>query len=992
MPYGVHLWISVGAAGSLYANLVDTNTTYHDLNSGGNFVKANTYQHVALTYDKASGVGRLFLDGNIIAQNNLGTFTPKTYENIYIGLRPADGTGQWLGQIDEVGVYNRALSTNEIQAIYAASSAGKCLTNMPPIPPTITSHPTNVTVLQGGFANFAVSATGSAPLGYQWRYNGTNLAGQTGTALTLANVQASDTGDYSVAVTNLGGITISSNAVLTVQTSSPTACVTAPPGLAASWLGEGNFDDVFQINNGVVPSGVTFTSGKVGQAFNFSSTNTGVRVPGNTNLNVGTGNGFTIETWINPSDVTTGRPIIEWNSGSFGACLWIASWDSNNARNGGLFVDLKDSALQDHPFLTPSNVLTAGVFQHVALSYEKTNGGKTRIYVNGSILVETNLGSFTPFTYSDMYLGYRPSDGGAGRRFVGQMDEVSLYNRALAPAEIHSIYAAGSYGKCLTNVPPPLVGPAITKQPTNLTVLKGGTANFTVTATGSAPLSYQWRYNSTNLVGQTNSSLTLVNVQQVNAGSYSVVVSNGAGSVTSSSAVLTVTQPTALVRVLGTNTMAGKQIEVPVILVANGDENTLSFSLSYSTQRLSFAGIMLGSGAANASLLPNLAETANGRIGVAVGLGAGETFSGGTQEVVRVLFNTMILGGSTSNSTPVNITNTPVNRLLANVAAQALPANYSNAAVVLFPTDLEGDASPAPNGNRSLDIFDWVQVGRYVAGLETITNANEFQRVDCAPRDAGGDGQLKVTDWVQAGRYAVALDPLTVIGGPTAPVAPRPTQNSPIKLGGSNREVRLTQADSVNGLLVTVPVTLQSLGNESGLGLSLNFDSSSLRFVSAVKGSSASAGTLNVNTNAAGSGKLGLLLALPTGSSFASGAREIVKVTFMSVTTTAGDYPISFVDQPILRSISDTGASELTAGYTASAITVHGNPTLTISSADDNVVLSWPTWASDFTLQSAESPAATWTNVTSGVQTNGADVTVSLPISTSSQFFRLAHP
>lgn len=83
-------------------------------------------------------------------------------------------------------------------------------------PPSITSQPTNQTVVIGQSAAFAVSASGTAPLVYQWRFNGTNLPGSTNTDLVLTSVSLSKAGLYSVQVTNLYGAPVSSNATLTV--------------------------------------------------------------------------------------------------------------------------------------------------------------------------------------------------------------------------------------------------------------------------------------------------------------------------------------------------------------------------------------------------------------------------------------------------------------------------------------------------------------------------------------------------------------------------------------------------------------------------------------------------------------------------------------------------------------------------------------------------------------------------------------------------------
>jgi hypothetical protein len=82
--------------------------------------------------------------------------------------------------------------------------------------------------------------------------------------------------------------------------------------------------------------------------------------------------------------------------------------------------------------------------------------------------------------------------------------------------------------------------PAITTQPVSQTVDPGQNVSFTVTATGVAPLSYQWRKGGVNVTGATSASLTVSNVQPNQAGNYAVVITNAYGSVTSSVAVLTV--------------------------------------------------------------------------------------------------------------------------------------------------------------------------------------------------------------------------------------------------------------------------------------------------------------------------------------------------------------------------------------------------------------------------------------------------------------------
>jgi hypothetical protein len=113
-----------------------------------------------------------------------------------------------------------------------------------------------------------------------------------------------------------------------------------------------------------------------------------------------------------------------------------------------------------------------------------------------------------------------------------------LYNRALSSNEVAAIYSAGAAGKCKV-----VSGLTITAQPQSQTVAAGSSPTFTVAAAGTAPLSYQWQFNGTNLSGATNTSLTLAGVQPTNAGNYTVVVTNSAASATSAVAVLTVLFP-----------------------------------------------------------------------------------------------------------------------------------------------------------------------------------------------------------------------------------------------------------------------------------------------------------------------------------------------------------------------------------------------------------------------------------------------------------------
>ena len=88
--------------------------------------------------------------------------------------------------------------------------------------------------------------------------------------------------------------------------------------------------------------------------------------------------------------------------------------------------------------------------------------------------------------------------------------------------------------------------PAITSLSTNETVTNGNPATFSVTAAGSPPLKYQWDQNGTNIPGATSATLSIPSTIPNNAGSYSVIISNPYGSITSPVVTLTVDAPPAI--------------------------------------------------------------------------------------------------------------------------------------------------------------------------------------------------------------------------------------------------------------------------------------------------------------------------------------------------------------------------------------------------------------------------------------------------------------
>lgn len=112
-----------------------------------------------------------------------------------------------------------------------------------------------------------------------------------------------------------------------------------------------------------------------------------------------------------------------------------------------------------------------------------------------------------------------------------------------------------------------LAPPSIVTQPADKVVAAGTTVEFSVVASGSPPLTYQWLKNGTALVGSTNPTLVLNDVSSANNGDYTVLVSNAVGSVTSSEATLEVLQaPTIVSQPQSQTVLAGRTIILDVVV------------------------------------------------------------------------------------------------------------------------------------------------------------------------------------------------------------------------------------------------------------------------------------------------------------------------------------------------------------------------------------------------------------------------------------------
>ena len=203
-------------------------------------------------------------------------------------------------------------------------------------------------------------------------------------------------------------------------------CATPPTGLVSWWPGGVNANDIAGTNNGTLSGGTSFVSGEVGQAFSFDGTSGTVIVPDSSSLRLTTE--FTIEAWINT------RTLSGPNGYAIVSKLGIATGDN------GYQLDLVGDTLQGlfnspgqgwaSAGIASGSIITTGVWYHVAFTYDQS---AMKLYANGQPVATNVIGAQAIATStSDL----RISGADNSCYFDGQIDEPSVYNRALSAARL----------------------------------------------------------------------------------------------------------------------------------------------------------------------------------------------------------------------------------------------------------------------------------------------------------------------------------------------------------------------------------------------------------------------------------------------------------------------------------------------------------------------------------------------------------------------------
>ena len=492
--------------------------------------------------------------------------TPLTYQWLKAGSPLANG-GNISGATTATLTISPATSADAAgysvivsNALGTATSPAATLTVA--VPPAIVTAPTSATVIAGTNISFAVTASGTATLTYQWLKNNAVISGATSATLTLNNVSAADAANYSVTVTNAVGSVTSAAATLTVLV--PPA-ISSQPASASITLGNpasfsvtatGTAPLVFQwLKNGTPISGanasvLSFAAVTTNDAASYSVTITNI-VGGLVSSSA------TLTVLVPPTIVTppTSATVVAGSNTTFtvvaaGSGTLTYQWLKN-----GTTIPGATSAT-----LTLNNVSSADAANY-SVTVANANASITSSAATLTVLVapaitaqpasvsvvQGNPATFTAAASGTAPLVFQWLKNGTPI-FGANSNILSLAAVTTNDAANYSVTVTNTVGNTASSSATltVLVPPTIVTAPVGTAVVAGGSATFSITAAGTAPLTYQWLKNNAAISGATSATLTLNNVSAASAANYSVTVANAAGSVTSAATALTVNLPPAI--------------------------------------------------------------------------------------------------------------------------------------------------------------------------------------------------------------------------------------------------------------------------------------------------------------------------------------------------------------------------------------------------------------------------------------------------------------
>ena len=458
--------VSLGNFSAPSANLVGHYSCIGFFNSSASFTPN---QWSLFTMVNQNNILYFYVNGNLLSQITTTGFNNPD-NNFWFGSTYSNYIAMFSGKLDDIGIWNRALSASEIQQLYTQGqttytwSPGNATTPSITVSPTATTTYTCTTSVNGvtcsdvitvtvDSLNFSLPATTSvcgtsaklsAPAGatsYLWNTNA-----------TTASIAPTTSGLYACTVTKgacvksattqlnlLNPIVSTADSILCIgESTTLTSNTTVSPssicsgaalpanlqtGLVGYWPFCGNANDASGNGNNGTVNGATLTTDR------FGNTNSAYSFDGNDWIAATRAHQavFTASVWVQSTNGNCIKPILDANNKS-----WELYSDCANGQlnfvvwNGGTYT-----------YHSTNVVLGTNTWFHVVAVYSSS---QVKIYVNGS-LITTQVTTAVPTISGVLNMG--ASLSGTSQYFTGKLDDVGLWSRALTLAEIQQLYTQG---------------------------------------------------------------------------------------------------------------------------------------------------------------------------------------------------------------------------------------------------------------------------------------------------------------------------------------------------------------------------------------------------------------------------------------------------------------------------------------------------------------------------------------------------------------------
>lgn len=457
-----------------------------------------------------------------VAAGDYFSFSPSVSSN---GATP---TYQWKKDGVDIpnatsSYYSRSSATTADAGVYtltatnsagSTTSTGARLTIRAATAPTISSISSPVSVTVGGSFSLYVYVNGTEPYTYQWRKDGVNIPSATSYSFSKSSATIADAGTYSVTVTNSVGSVTSTGVSVSVSGAQPPVITYHPPSRA------------------LVPGGY------IGYLY--------VGVSG------------------------TGPMTYQWKkdgvaTGSSSSDLYLG-YSATSAMAGTYTVTVTNSqgSVTSEPCVVTVLPATGPTIRSQPLGYS--------VFQGESFSLSADVSSSTSVTYQ-----WR-KDGvaivGATSSYYGKSNVASSDAGSYSFVATNSVGSVTSEAAVITVVAPP--APAIIAHPASVSLLPGDYfSGLYVEAAAGSNVRYQWKKDGVDISGATSSYYSIYNAQPSSAGSYTVVLTNASGSVTSREGVVTVdsfsTRPVITYVPGGRSVTGGSSVELSISTSSSGE-------------------------------------------------------------------------------------------------------------------------------------------------------------------------------------------------------------------------------------------------------------------------------------------------------------------------------------------------------------------------------------------------------------------------------------